>query len=56
VELTGFAVMGGNDLRLQDAAPPQPGAPVVRVHAYSLMGGTDVKLSRQRRARPTLRA
>jgi ketosteroid isomerase-like protein len=56
VELTGFAVMGGNDLRLEDAAPPAPGAPAVRVRAYSLMGGTDVKLTRKRGARPALRA
>jgi ketosteroid isomerase-like protein len=56
VELTGFAVMGGNDLRLEDAAPPAPGAPVVRVRAYSLMGGTDVKLTRKRGTRPALRA
>ena len=42
VELGGFAVMGGNDLRLE-GEPPPPGAPVVRVKAWSLMGGTDVK-------------
>jgi hypothetical protein len=45
VELSGFAFMGGNDLRLEDTSPPPPGAPVVRVRAYSVMGGTDVKLS-----------
>jgi hypothetical protein len=42
VELGGFAVMGGNDLKLGRTAPPA-NAPVVRVRAYSLMGGTDVK-------------
>jgi DUF1707 SHOCT-like domain len=41
VELGGFALMGGNDLKLGGAAPPS-GAPVVRVRAFSLMGGTDV--------------
>jgi Domain of unknown function (DUF1707)/Cell wall-active antibiotics response 4TMS YvqF len=43
VDLAGFAFMGGNSLLLEDAPPPPPGAPVVRVRAYSIMGGTDVK-------------
>ena len=43
VELSGLALMGGNDLRLEGAAPPPPFAPVVRVRAYSIMGGTGVK-------------
>jgi hypothetical protein len=44
VELEGFALLGGNRLRLGSAHPPPgPGAPVVRVRAWSLMGGTDVK-------------
>jgi hypothetical protein len=42
VELEGFALLGGNRLRLE-GPPPPPGAPVVRVRAWSLMGGTDVK-------------
>jgi hypothetical protein len=42
VELGGFALLGGNDLRLE-GDPPPPGAPVVRVQAWSLMGGTDVR-------------
>jgi hypothetical protein len=42
VELEGFALLGGNKLRLE-GPPPPPGAPVVRVRAWSLMGGTDVK-------------
>jgi hypothetical protein len=48
VELSGFAFMGGNDLRLEDRPLPPPGAPVVRVRAWSIMGGTDVKRSRRR--------
>jgi Domain of unknown function (DUF1707)/Cell wall-active antibiotics response 4TMS YvqF len=48
VELSGFAFMGGNGLRLEDAPSPPPGAPVVRVRAYSIMGGTDVKRGRRR--------
>ncbi len=43
VEFSGFAFMGGNDLRVEEAVPPLPSAPVVRVRAYSIMGGTDVK-------------
>jgi len=42
VELGGFALLGGNDLRLE-GDPPPPGAPVVRVQAWSLLGGTDVR-------------
>jgi ketosteroid isomerase-like protein len=52
VELTGFAFMGGNGLRLGDAPAPPPGAPLVRVRAYSVMGGTDVKLRRRRSLSP----
>src|SRR5918998_1193421 len=47
-DLGGFAVMGGNSLRLQGAPPPPPGAPVVRVRAYSIMGGTDVRRAKRR--------
>jgi hypothetical protein len=52
VELEGFALMGGNDLRLDPAHPDAPpGAPVVRVRAWSLMGGTDVRTRSSRRRR-----
>jgi hypothetical protein len=50
VELEGFAVMGGNSLRLE-GGDPAPGAPVVRVRAWSLMGGTDVRTRGARRHR-----
>jgi hypothetical protein len=53
VELGGFAVMGGNDLRLEGPAPG-PRAPVVRVKAWSLMGGTDVKTKGARGGGPRL--
>ena len=46
VELTGFALMGGNDLEIEGLAPG-PNAPLVRVRAYSVMGGTDVRRSRR---------
>jgi hypothetical protein len=43
-ELDGFALLGANQLKISGpSAPPPPGAPVVRVRAWSLLGGTDVK-------------
>lgn len=41
VEVGGFALMGGNGERGSVRAP-RPGAPRVRILAYSLMGGIDV--------------
>lgn len=41
VELGGFALMGANDER-GSTRSPRPGAPRIRVLAYSLMGGTDL--------------
>ena len=52
VQLGGFALMGGNDLEIE-GPPPPPGAPVVRVRAFSLMGGTDVKTRPRRRDAPS---
>jgi hypothetical protein len=46
VELSGFGFMGGNDLKLEGTPLPPPGAPVVRVRAWSIIGGTDVKRMR----------
>jgi Domain of unknown function (DUF1707) len=46
VELSGFGFMGGNDLKLEGTPPPPPGAPVVRVRAWSVMGGTGVRRKR----------
>jgi hypothetical protein len=51
VDLGGFAVMGGNRLRLEGSRP-RPGAPLIRVRAYSVMGGTDVKTKPSRRPLP----
>ena len=50
VELSGFALFGGDDLRLEGPEPP-PGAPVVHVRTVSIFGGTDVKTRRGRRRR-----
>lgn len=41
VELSGTALMGGNDER-GSARPPRPGAPVIRIRSFAIMGGTDV--------------
>ena len=49
VEMDGFAFMGSKEARLGHERPI-PGAPVVRVRAFALMGGVTVKT---RRARPT---
>jgi hypothetical protein len=41
VELSGFPILGGNDLR-GSSRPPRPGAPLVRVRSVAIMGGADV--------------
>jgi hypothetical protein len=41
VELTGIAIMGGKSYRPGKQSPP-PGAPLVRVRVFSLMGGVSV--------------
>jgi hypothetical protein len=46
-ELGGFALLGANQMRVE-GQPPGPGAPVVRVKAWSLLGGTDLKTKRGR--------
>ena len=52
VELSGFALMGGNS-GPDDKVPPLPNSPIVRVRAFSLMGGVVVerKTSRTRSRR-----
>jgi hypothetical protein len=42
VELTGLALLGGNDNELPHQALP-PGAPRVHMRAFSLMGGVNVR-------------
>jgi hypothetical protein len=41
VEIGGLSIMGGNDER-GAVGRPRPGAPVVRVRCYNLMGGTTI--------------
>ena len=45
VELTGLSIMGGKDYR-PGKQPLPPGAPSVRVRAYSVMGGVSVVTKR----------
>ena len=48
----GFALMGGNDER-GSRRPARAGAPVIRIRAYSLMGGIDVwRLPSESRGKP----
>jgi hypothetical protein len=50
VELSSFAFLGGDELKLEGPEPPL-GAPVVHVHTVSILGGTDVKTRRGRKRR-----
>jgi len=47
VELSGFALMGGNS----NQVPPGGTGPLIRVRAWSLMGGIDVRAGARRRGR-----
>ena len=46
VDAGGFGLLGGDDVDVE-APSPGPGAPVVRVRAYSLMGGNTVRGGRR---------
>jgi hypothetical protein len=41
VEVAGFSLMGGHE-EIGTARPPRPGAPVIRIRTYNLMGGTSI--------------
>lgn len=41
VEVTGTSIMGGNDERGSNRHP-RPGAPLIRIRSFSLMGGADI--------------
>lgn len=42
-DVGGAAIFGGNDVDLR-GLEPEPGAPTIRIRAYSLFGGTDVSV------------
>jgi len=54
VQVSNFALMGGNDVKLGDEVAP-PGAPALHIRLVSIMGGSDVargrKPTRQERRR-----
>lgn len=55
VEVSGFSLRGAHDVDREEQ--PEPGAPTVRVRAYSLLGGVTVRSSRPlERWRQALRA
>jgi hypothetical protein len=47
VEVSDFAFMGGNGVRIGDPRP-DPGGPLLRLRLISIMGGTDVKRGRKK--------
>jgi hypothetical protein len=46
VRISKFALMGGHGVRLSDTPPP-PGAPVINLRMFSIMGGSDVEQGRK---------
>jgi hypothetical protein len=46
VEISNFALMGGNDADIGDERP-DPGGPTLRLKLFSIMGGSDVKRGRK---------
>jgi hypothetical protein len=51
VEVTGLSIMGGRSLKVADV-PRRPGTPVVRVRAFAIMGGIDIRSKPPRKQKP----
>jgi hypothetical protein len=47
VQVSNFALMGGNDVKLGDEIAP-PGAPRIHIRLVSIMGGSDVARGRKK--------
>jgi len=50
VQISKFAFMGGHEVRL-GSEPPPPGAPVIRIRLWTMMGGGEVRRGRKKRDR-----
>jgi hypothetical protein len=46
VEVSNFAIMGGNDADI-GVERPDPGGPTLRIKLISIMGGSDIKRGRK---------
>jgi hypothetical protein len=44
IDMNGFAFMGGFGQRYQSDVPPPPGAPILRIGGFALMGGVDISI------------
>ena len=45
LESDGFAIMGGFEDQLKEAASNDPNAPVIRVHGLAIMGGVEARVA-----------
>ena len=50
VQISKFAFMGGHEVKL-GSEPPPPGAPVIRIRLWTMMGGGEVRRGRKKRDR-----
>jgi hypothetical protein len=50
VQISKFAFMGGHEVKL-GSEPPPPGAPLIRIRLWTMMGGGEVRRGRRKRAR-----
>jgi len=55
VQISKFAFMGGHEVKLGSEQPP-PGAPLIRIRLWTMMGGGEVRRGRKRRDQRSDRA